>query len=321
MMGCTDRHCRYFFRQLAPGIRLYTEMITAQAVVFGNAERLLGFDRAEHPVALQLGGSDPRILGKATAIAADYGFDEVNLNLGCPSDRVQAGQFGACLMKNPALVADCVASMRDATSVPVTVKLRIGVDDQDSFGFLAGFVARVAAAGCRTFIVHARKALLSGLSPRENLQIPPLSYATVYRLKREFPELEVHLNGGIASLGDMAEHLQFVDGLMIGRKAYQDPWFLTAVQARFLGAETGGDQQDRADLVRRMAAYARAQQESGVRLQRITRHLLGLCNGLPGARHWRRFLVEGAVRSGAGPELLTDSLAMLARPNCSQSCP
>jgi tRNA-dihydrouridine synthase A len=312
MMGCTDRHCRFFLRLLAPGVRLYTEMITAQAITRGRAERLLAFDPAEHPVAVQLGGSDPRELSSAAMAAARYGYDEVNLNAGCPSDRVQSGQFGACLMKAPGLVADCVAAMCDAVTIPVTVKIRLGVDDLDSYEFVADFVARVSAAGCRTFIVHARKAILSGLSPRDNLQVPPLRYPLVYRLKQEFPSLSIHLNGGIASLDDIATHLQRVDGVMIGRKAYHDPWFLTAVQARFCDGIAGAPGPRRAQILQGMIDYARREQDSGVRLQHITRHLLGLFNGLPGARTWRRFLAEGAVRPGSGPELLRQSLSLVA---------
>jgi tRNA-dihydrouridine synthase A len=315
MMGCTDRHCRFFLRQLAPGVRLYTEMITAQAIVHGKAERLLGFDTAEHPIGVQLGGSDPRILGKAAAIAASYGYDEVNLNLGCPSDRVQSGRFGACLMKDPELVAECVSAMREAVAVPVSVKIRIGVDGQDSYQFLAGFVGRVAEAGCDMFVVHARKAILSGLSPRQNLQVPPLRFVSVYRLKRDFPALSIHLNGGISSLQAVARHLQHVDGVMIGRKAYEDPWFLTAVQRHFLDRQPVSPGRDRADIVRQMASYARQQQAAGVRLQHITRHLLGLYNGLAGARRWRRFLAEQAVRPGACSELLGESLKLLVKTN------
>lgn len=312
MMGWTDRHCRYFLRQLAPGVRLYTEMITAQAITRGRPDQLLSFDRAEHPVAVQLGGSDPQLLARAAAVAASYGYDEVNLNVGCPSDRVQSGQFGACLMKNPPLVADCVAAMRDAVAVPVTVKVRLGVDEHDSYEFLAGFVAAVATAGCRTFIVHARKALLSGLSPRDNLQVPPLRYPLVYRLKQDFPALTIHLNGGITSLQDIAIHLGHVDGVMVGRKAYQDPWFLTAAQAQFLDGLPGARPPRRIDVLQAMVGYACRQQAAGVRLQHITRHMLGLFNGMPGARSWRRFLAEGAVRSGAGSDLLAQSMAMVA---------
>lgn len=312
MMGCTDRHCRYFLRQLAPGVRLYTEMITAQAIVHGRADRLLAFDPAEHPVAVQLGGSDPGALARAAAVAAGYGYDEVNLNVGCPSDRVRSGQFGACLMKTPRLVAECVAAMLQAVAVPVTVKIRLGIDDHDSYEFVADFVGQVAAAGCRTFVVHARKAILSGLSPRDNLQVPPLRYPMVYRLKQEFRSLSIHLNGGITSLDDIATHLQHVDGVMIGRKAYHDPWFLTAVQAQYLDRMAGAPTRRRGDILHGMIDYARRQQESGVDLRHITRHLLGLFNGLPGARVWRRFLAEEAARQGACPELLRQSLALVA---------
>lgn len=310
MMGCTDRHCRYFFRQLAPRVRLYTEMVTAQAVTLGRAHRLLAFDPAEHPVAVQLAGSEPRLLARAAAIAAGYGYDEVNLNVGCPSPRVQAGEFGVCLMRHPERVADCVAAMQAAVAVPVTVKIRLGVDGQDSYEFLADFVAQVAGAGCRTFIVHARKAILQGLSPRNNLQAPPLRYEVVYRLKRDFPQLAIHINGGVNSLEQVALHLEHVDGVMIGRKVYREPWFLTRIQQRFFGTSEPRSDLDRRAVLHRMIAYAQGQVAAGVRLQQVTRHLLGLYTGVPGARRWRRFLAEQAAQSGAGPEVLARSLAV-----------
>jgi tRNA-dihydrouridine synthase A len=305
MMQVTDRHCRYFLRQLAPDVRLYTEMITAQAVLRGDREQLLGFDPAEHPVAVQLGGNDPALLAAAARIAADYGYDEINLNVGCPSDRVRDGRFGACLMYEPDLVAACVAAMRDAAGVPVTVKTRLGVDDHDGYEFLAAFVRRVAAAGCRTFVVHARKAILAGLSPRENREVPPLRYEVVYRLKRDFPELEVIVNGGIGTLEAIADHLRAVDGVMLGRKVADDPYFLAAVQVAFLG---GTPTPTREVVVRCMYDYAR---RAGVRVHHVTRHMLGLYRGMPGARGWRRFLAERACRHDAAPELLVESLAAL----------
>jgi tRNA-dihydrouridine synthase A len=313
MMDWTDRHCRYFLRLLSPDARLYTEMINARAILRGDAARLLGFDAMERPLALQLGGNVPAELGAASRIARDFGFDEVNLNVGCPSDRVRSGQFGACLMASPALVADCVRAMTDAWGSPATVKTRIGIDDRDDYGFLADFVEAVRAAGCRTFIVHARKAILQGLSPKENRTIPPLRYDRVLRLKRDFPELEVVVNGGIGTVDAVAEHLAVLDGVMIGRKAYHDPWFLSRLQARFLDGPEAERQLvvSRGDIVRGMAEYAEAQLSTGVRLHQITRHMLGLYTGLPGARRWRRFLAEEAPRSGAGPQVLLRSLAIL----------
>jgi tRNA-dihydrouridine synthase A len=313
MMNCTDRHCRFFLRQLAPGVRLYTEMLTAQAIVFGDRGRLLEFDAGEHPVGVQLAGNDARLLAEAARIVAARGYDEVNLNLGCPSSRVQSGRFGACLMTDAGRVADCVTAMREAVMVPVSVKIRTGVDDHDSYEFLANFVQRLAAAGCRTFIVHARKAVLAGLSPGANLRVPSLQYPMVYQLKRDFPRLTVHINGGISTLAAIARHLEQADGVMIGRKAYEDPYFLTTVQARFLNAGHGADPPApaRSEVLRRMVAYARRQQEQGVRLHQITRHLLGLFHGVPGARSWRRFITVEALRPDGSPELLLRSLALV----------
>lgn len=308
MMDVTDRHCRFFLRLLAPGVRLYTEMITAQAILRGDRARLLAFDPAEHPVALQLGGHEPRELAEAARAGAAAGYDEVNLNVGCPSDRVRDGRFGACLMAEPGLVADCVAAMAEAAAVPVTVKTRIGIDDRDDYGFLAGFVARVAAAGCGTFIVHARKAILAGLSPHENRTIPPLRHEVVHRLKAEFPALTVIVNGGITTLDGIAEQLTRVDGVMLGRKAAEDPYFLTQVQERFLGGAGPAGAPDRAEVVRRMQAYAEREAARGVRLHHVTRHMLGLYHGRPGARRWRRFMSERAGRPDATPELLERSL-------------
>lgn len=308
MMDVTDRHCRYFLRLLAPGIRLYTEMVTAAAVIHGDRPRLLAFSAEEHPVAVQLGGHDPAELAEAARVAAGFGYDEINLNVGCPSDRVQSGRFGACLMTDAGLVARCVAAMRAAVDVPVTVKTRIGVDDHDSYEFLAAFVATVAAAGCDTFIVHARKAILQGLSPRENRTVPPLRYEVVHRLKRDFPGLAIVINGGIGTLEDIDAQLRLVDGVMLGRKAADDPFFLAEVQARFLG---GPCAPERAAVVRRMYEYARREAGAGVRLHHVTRPMLGLYHGLPGARAWRRFLSERACRGDATPELLLQSMAAL----------
>jgi tRNA-dihydrouridine synthase A len=308
MMDVTDRHCRYFFRVLAPGARLYTEMLTAQAVVHGDRAALLGFDVAEHPVAVQLAGQDPALLAEAARIAAGSGYDEINLNVGCPSGRVRDGGFGACLMLEPGLVARCVEAMSRAVAVPVTVKTRTGVDDHDSFEFLASFVRTVAGAGCRTFVIHARKALLEGLSPRENRVVPPLCYERVHRLKAEFPQLTVVVNGGITTLDGIAAQLTLVDGVMLGRKVAEDPYFLADVQREFLGGWNEGFPPDRAEVVARMYEYARREIGRGARLHHITRHMLGLYHGVPGARRWRRFLSGHVCRTDAPAELLLRSL-------------
>jgi len=307
MMEWTDRHCRYFLRQISRHCRLYSEMVTSAALLRGDPERLLGFHPAEHPLALQLGGSDPVELAQAARLGEAYGYDEINLNLGCPSDRVRSGRFGACLMAQPERVADCVAAMTAAVAVPVTVKTRIGIDDQDSYETLAAFVERLAAAGCRTFIVHARKAILKGLSPKENRSVPPLRYDVVYRLKNEFPGLTIVLNGGIRQLDDAAVHLGHVDGVMMGREAYHNPCVLSRVDARFYADP--GDVPDRALIVERMLPYIERELGAGSELKHITRHMLGLFQGVPGARAWRRHLSEHAYRAGAGPEVLLDALA------------
>ncbi|NND35631.1 MAG: tRNA dihydrouridine(20/20a) synthase DusA [Gammaproteobacteria bacterium] len=306
MMDWTDRHCRYFFRLLTQDARLYTEMVTASAVLRGDHARLLGYNEAEHPLALQLGGSQPRELADAVRIAGPYAYDEINLNIGCPSDRVQSGRFGACLMAEPERVAACIAAMCDAASVPITVKTRIGIDDRDDYEFLVQFVEKVAAAGCQYFVVHARKAILAGLSPKENRSIPPLRYDVVYRLKREFPALTVVLNGGVESVAQVRAHLEHVDGVMIGRKAYGDPWFLANLQ------RTGVDSSEttRQDIVIAMTDYATGQIAAGARLHHISRHMLGLFTGVPGARRWRRFISESASRDGADAQLLIDSLSV-----------
>ncbi|MFC4822104.1 tRNA dihydrouridine(20/20a) synthase DusA [Dokdonella ginsengisoli] len=301
MMDWTDRHCRYFHRLLAPNARLYTEMVTAPAVIHGDRERLLGFDASEHPVALQLGGSEPAELAQAARIGAGLGYDEINLNVGCPSDRVQSGRFGACLMREPALVAECVAAMRAAVSgserhVPVTVKCRIGVDEQDEYTALADFVDRVHAVGCDTFVVHARKAWLQGLSPKENREVPPLNYERVYRLKREHPQLSVVINGGIAQVSQVHEHLRHVDGVMLGRTAYHEPYRLAELEHALFGTPLP----DRDDVLRRLRPYVEAHLARGDRLQHISRHVLGLYQGLPGARAFRRVLSEEAHRAHAG---------------------
>jgi tRNA-dihydrouridine synthase A len=311
MMERTDRHCRYFMRLLTRHTLLYTEMVTTSAIVFGDKDRHLAFDPTEHPVALQLGGSDPAALADCAEIGAAYGYDEINLNVGCPSDRVQNARFGACLMAEPQLVADCVRAMRDRVDVPITVKCRIGIDDQDDYpGFLA-FVDRVAGeGGCETFIVHARKAVLAGLSPKENREIPPLKYDYVYRLKEERSALEVIINGGIATLEEGAEHLQHVDGVMLGRAAYQNLSLLAEVDHRLYGA---ADPCDIASAIEAFIPYVEAELAKGVRLNTVARHLIGLFQGVPGARAWRRYLAENATRPGAGTNVIREA-AMFVLP-------
>lgn len=309
MMAWTDRHCRYFHRLLAPGALLYTEMVHSGAVLFGDAARHLAFDPAEHPVALQLGGSEPEELARAARIGAAYGYDEVNLNCGCPSERVQRGAFGACLMREPARVAECVAALRTVVDVPVTVKCRIGVDDSEEFDFLARFVNEVAAAGCTTFVVHARKAWLKGLSPKENREIPPLRHEVVHRLKCEFPTLDVVINGGLREPSAAAAQLAHVDGVMVGREAYENPWSLTGFAREVSGGRAAPP---REVVVEAMAAYAARQAPLGVPLKAVTRHMLGLYNGLPGARAFRRRL--SAVGPGDGPATLREAAELVRVP-------
>jgi tRNA-dihydrouridine synthase A len=304
MMDWTDRHCRYFHRLLSPHARLYTEMVTSAALVRGRQLRLLEHSQQEHPVALQLGGSDPVELAQAARFGAEAGYDEINLNVGCPSDRVQSGRFGACLMREPALVADCVKAMRDAVSVPVTVKCRIGVDDQDDYAGLQHFTETMLEAGVGVLVVHARKAWLKGLSPKENREIPPLDYARVYRLKREFPQLVVAINGGVTTVEQVRAHLAQVDGVMLGRAAYHDPYLL----ARLESALYGEPLPTREAVLRHLRPYVEAELARGTALKHITRHLLGLYQGEPGARGFRRVLSEGAHRPGAGWALLEQAL-------------
>jgi tRNA-dihydrouridine synthase A len=306
MMDATDRHCRYFMRLLSRRARLYTEMITTGAVLHGNRGALLGFDPLEHPLALQLGGSEPRQMAECAAVAEDLGYDEVNINVGCPSDRVRSGRFGACLMAEPERVADCVARMHARVAIPITVKTRIGIDDRDRDEDLFDFVDTVHAAGCDTFIVHARKAWLHGLSPRENREVPPLRYPTVYRLKRERPRLRVVINGGITSLTACAEHLLHVDGVMLGREIYRNPYLLADVDPVIFGALR--DAPSRHEVVRAMLPYASSRRAAGEPLHRITRHMLGLFQGCPGARAWRRHLSEHAHRRDATENVLRDAL-------------
>lgn len=307
MMAWTDRHCRYFLRLISRHTRLYSEMITTAALLHGDWRRLLHFDPAERPLALQLGGSDPAELARCARLGEAAGYDEINLNIGCPSDRVQSGRFGACLMAEPGLVAECVAAMRQAVAVPVTVKTRIGIDDRDSDAYLARFVAALQQAGVARLIVHARKAWLQGLSPRQNRELPPLDYARVYRLKAAFPALPIHLNGGVRTLDQAEAHLRRVDGVMIGREAYYNPYLLADVDRRF-GADAR-PAPSRHEIVRRLLPYIERQLGQGVRLPQISRHILGLFHEVPGARAWRRSLSEQAHRPGAGVEVVERALA------------
>lgn len=312
MLEWTDRHCRYFLRLISRRTLLYTEMIATSAVLRGDRARLLAYDPSEHPVALQLGGSDPRALAECARIVQDYGYDEVNLNVGCPSDRVQNGRFGACLMAEPELVADCVAAMRAAAELPVTVKTRIGIDDRDSYEELAHFVDTVAQAGCETFVIHARKAWLKGLSPKENREIPPLRYDVAARVKRDFPRLEIVLNGGIPDLEASLAHLAEFDGTMLGRAVYHDPYLLSRADALLFG-----DMHPipgRHEILEAFIPYAARELERGTRLQSLARHILGLFHGAPGGRLWRRHLSEHAVKPGAGVEVLREAAGLARDP-------
>lgn len=303
MMDYSDRHSRYFLRLFSPDILLYTEMITAAAVVRGDRERLLGFSDEEHPLAVQLGGSDPELLYRAAQICARQGYDEINLNCGCPSDRVQSGSFGACLMLEPALVAECVAALKAATSLPVTVKHRTGVDRQEDYDAFAAFAAAQTEAGAKALIVHARNAWLKGLSPKQNREIPPLKYDWVYRLKADFPQQQIVINGGIRTLEECREHLRHVDGVMLGREPYGNPWLLHDVSRVIFGrAQAEGG--NRIEMLRRFYPYVERQLAQGQPLSRMLRHLLGLFNGEPNARRWRRFLSEHGHRKTAGIEIL-----------------
>lgn len=310
MMDWTDRHCRYFHRLLAPSAWLYTEMVTTGAVLHGDRERLIGFHDAEHPVALQLGGSDPDELAQCARIAAERGYDEVNLNVGCPSDRVQKGRFGACLMLEPGLVRDCLAAMLDAVDIPVTMKCRLGVDEHYSYGYFRDFVATATASGCEVLVAHARKAVLSGLSPKQNREVPPLHHDWVYRLKAELPALQVIINGGVGSVATAQAHLEHVDGVMLGRAAYQDPWVLAECEAAFGGGRAPAD---RESVVRGLDSYLEALIAQGLPVKQLTRHVLGLFQGRPGARAWRRYLSEHAHLDDANGQILAEALQAMER--------
>jgi tRNA-dihydrouridine synthase A len=311
MMDWTDRHCRVFHRHLTRRALLYTEMLTTGAVIHGDRTRLLAFDPSEHPVALQLGGSDPQALALAAQIGADVGYDEINLNVGCPSDRVKDGRFGACLMAEPELVADCVDAMKRAVRVPVTVKCRIGIDDQDPEVALDRLARAVVAAGSDALIVHGRKAWLNGLSPKENRDIPPLDYDRVYRLKRAMPDVPIIINGGIPGVDEAKAHLVHVDGVMLGRAAYQEPWRLLAVDPEIFG--DAAPYATMQDVFTAMMPYIAGQLARGTRLHAITRHFVGAFHGVPGARAFRRHLAEHGVRPGAGLDVLRDAIAHVAR--------
>jgi tRNA-dihydrouridine synthase A len=307
MMDRTDRHYRYFMRQITQRTLLYTEMVTAQAIKYGDRDHLLGFSPEEKPLVLQVGGDDPQMLAECARIAEEFGYDEINLNVGCPSDRVQNGNFGACLMAQPELVAECVAAMMATTRIPVSVKHRIGIDDIDSYDHMANFVQTVAATGCQRFSVHARKAWLQGLSPKENRDVPPLRYEDVYRLKRDFPHLWIEINGGIKTLKQTQTHLEQVDAVMIGRAAYDTPYLFADVDRRFLGNEM--EVKTRSQVVHAMLSYVDYWTSQGLKLNSITRHMLMLFHGQPGSRSWRRLITENACLPGASSEVLKDALA------------
>ncbi len=306
MLDWTDRHCRYFYRLMSKHALLYTEMVTTGAIIHGHQKRFLQFNQEEHPLAFQLGGSNPDDLATCAKIVEQYGYDKVNLNVGCPSDRVQNGMFGACLMAQPELVAECVAAMCKVVSIPVTVKSRIGIDDMDSYQELVHFIATVTEAGCRTFIIHARKAWLQGLSPKQNREIPPLRYDVVHQLKREFPQLEIILNGGITRLEMAQEQLQYVDGVMLGREVYQRPYILADVDKTFFSANHST--KSRQEIVLELIPYIQRQLQDGVRLNSITRHILGLFHGVPGAKGWRRYISEHAHKPDADENVVLQAL-------------
>lgn len=316
MLDWTDRHCRHFHRLLAPHAWLYTEMVTTGALLFGDVPRHLRFNPAEHPVALQLGGSEPDDLARCARLAEEWRYDEVNLNCGCPSERVQRGAFGACLMHEPELVADCVAAMHEATRLPVTVKHRIGIDQIEDYAFVRGFISTVSAAGCKTFIVHARNAWLKGLSPKENREIPPLRYEVAHQLKRDFPHLEILLNGGLATTAQITEQLQHIDGVMIGREAYHNPWALVEWERALFNPDWNPS---RESIIAGLAEYAAEEwREHGTPLRALTRHILGFANGLPGAKSFRRVLSEPTLLREATPELLWQAWREIRSPAVEQ---
>ncbi|MGO4379630.1 tRNA dihydrouridine(20/20a) synthase DusA [Pseudoduganella sp. RAF53_2] len=310
MMDWTDRHCRHFHRIISQHTWLYTEMVTTGALVYGDVERHLRFNEEEHPVALQLGGSDPADLATSARLGEKWGYDEINLNCGCPSERVQKGAFGACLMSEPELVRDCVKAMKDAVDIDVTVKHRIGIDYEESYDFVRDFVGTVAEAGCTTFIVHARNAILKGLSPKENREIPPLKYEYAYQLKKDFPQFEILINGGIKTVEEIDEHLQYVDGVMLGREAYHNPYLMASFDQRYY--DSSAPQKSREEVLRAMIPYIAAQLAAdgpkGLKLNSITRHMLGLLAGMPGARQFRQTLSDSRKLAAGDPQLLLEAL-------------
>ena len=310
MMDWSDHNCRYFWRLLTKQALLYTEMVTTGALIHGDRKRFLHFNREEHPVALQLGGSDPKDLARCARWAQEWGYDEVNINCGCPSDRVQSGMFGACLMGKPNLVADCVKAMMDSCDIPVTVKHRIGIDHMESYEQLLAFIEPVAVAGCSVFIVHARKAWLQGLSPKENREIPPLNYPWVYQLKKDFPHLTIVVNGGIQTIEECHDHLEHVDGVMLGREAYQNPWMLAQVDEALFGMDSPLKSRD--DVIAELLPFTEQHLAQGGQLNHITRHILGLYQGIPGARKFRRHLSENAYKKEAGIRILAEAYALVS---------
>ena len=310
MMDWSDHNCRYFWRLLTKQALLYTEMVTTGALIHGDRKRFLHFNREEHPVALQLGGSDPKDLARCARWAQEWGYDEVNINCGCPSDRVQSGMFGACLMGKPDLVADCVKAMMDSCDIPVTVKHRIGIDHMESYEQLLAFIEPVAAAGCSVFIVHARKAWLQGLSPKENREIPPLNYPWVFQLKKDFPHLTIVVNGGIQTIEECHDHLEHVDGVMLGREAYQNPWMLAQVDEALFGMDSPLKSRD--DVIAALLPFAEQHIAQGGQLNHVTRHILGLYHGVPGAKKFRRHLSENAYKKEAGISILAEAYALVS---------
>lgn len=308
MMDCTDRHDRYFLRLISPQIRLYSEMITSQALIYGDSDRLLAFHPLEHPLALQIGGSDPKMLAKCAQMGEAFGYDEINLNVGCPSNRVQAGRFGACLMLEPNLVAECVSSMQAHTKLPVTIKCRIGVDDCDTYVHLHNFIELIASTGCRVFIIHARKAWLSGLSPKQNREVPPLQYDIVRQIKSDFPNLIIVINGGIKSIEEIDEQLTNVDGVMLGRGIYSNPYLLADIQSRYFSAQ---GVLTRHQVLRQFQTYIQGQLENGTKLASMTRHILGLFQGQRGASAWRRYISEQSWKKSAGIEIIEQALTYI----------
>jgi tRNA-dihydrouridine synthase A len=306
MLDWTDKHCRHFHRLLSSKAMLYTEMVTTGAIIHGDQQRFLTFNQAENPVAFQLGGSNPGDLARCAQIIEDYGYDEVNLNVGCPSDRVQNGRFGACLMAEPELVAVCISAMQQSVSIPVTVKSRIGIDDLDSYEELINFISTIADAGCETFIIHARKAWLKGLSPKQNRDVPPLRYDVVYQLKKDFPGLNIILNGGVTSLQSTKEIIRHVDGVMVGREAYHNPYLLAEVDVQIFAMS--GPIKTRHEVIMELIPYIQQHLLQGGRLHSITRHILGLFHGVPGARTWRRTLSENATKKGADETVVLEAL-------------